>query len=206
MELKAMGIGVLGGSFDPIHLGHLAIAADVMAAFSLEKVLFVPAHRSPLREAPKVTPNERLHMCELATADNPCFGVSGIELQKPPPSYTMDTITEIQQNYPNQALTIIVGADLTQELEDWRAIKELLSKVRMIVVERPGTIEHDLKTLALKLGVESNRLQRHRTAGLEISSTDIRARIASNRPYRYYLHPAVWSHINKFGLYSDTHD
>ena len=118
----------------------------------------------------------------------------------------MDTITEIQQNYPNQALTIIVGADLTQELEDWRAIKELLSKVRMIVVERPGTIEHDLKTLALKLGVESNRLQRHRTAGLEISSTDIRARIASNRPYRYYLHPAVWSHINKFGLYSDTHD
>ena len=201
-----MGIGVLGGSFDPIHLGHLAIAADVMEAFSLERVLFVPAHRSPLRGAPKVTPYERLHMCELATADNPQFGVSGIELQKPPPSYTMDTIIEVQRNYPDQDLTIIVGADLAEELEDWRGIEELLSRVRMIVVERPGTIERDLKTLALKLGVASNRLQRHRTAGLEISSTDIRARIASNRSYRYYLHPAVWSYIKKFGLYANPHD
>lgn len=201
-----MGIGVLGGSFDPIHLGHLAIAADVADAFALDKVLFVPANRSPLRGPPTVASSERLQMCELATADNPKFEVSGVELNRPPPSYTMDTIAEVREQYPGQELTIIVGADLAEELEDWRAIEELLATVRMIVVERPGAAERDLEALAASLGVEANRLRRHRTAGLEISSTDIRARIASGRPYRYYLHPAVWSHIEKFELYANRED
>ncbi len=196
-----MGIGILGGSFDPIHLGHLAIAADVAEAFRLERVLFVPANRSPLRGPPTVAPAERLRMCELATADNPGFEVSGVELNRPPPSYTMDTIAEVREQYPGQELTIIVGADLAEELGDWRAIKELLASVRMVVVERPGAVERDLEALATGLGVEADRLRRHRTAGLEISSTDIRARIAAGRPYRYYLHPAVWSHIDKFELY-----
>lgn len=197
-----MGIGILGGSFDPIHLGHLAIAADVADAFALDRVLFVPANRSPLRAPHAVPPAERLRMCELATADNPLFEVSGVELNRPPPSYTLDTIAEVRAHYPGQELTIIVGADLAEELEDWRAIEELLATVRMVVVERPGAVERDLHALAESLGVGADQLQRHRTAGLEISSTDIRSRIAAGRPYRYYLHPAVWSHIEKFELYA----
>ncbi len=199
-----MGIGILGGSFDPIHLGHLAIAADVADAFGLDRVLFVPANRSPLRGPPAVPPADRLRMCELATADNPRFEVSGVELNRPPPSYTMDTIAEVREHFPDRQLTIIVGADLAEELEDWRAIEELLATVRMIVVERPGAVERDLEALAASLGVAADQLQRHRTAGLEISSTDIRARIAAGRPYRYYLHPAVWSHIEKFALYASN--
>ncbi len=199
-----MGIGILGGSFDPIHLGHLAIAADVADAFALDRVLFVPANRSPLRGPPAVPPAERLRMCELATADNPLFEVSGVELNRPPPSYTLDTIAEVREHQPGQELTIIVGADLAEELEDWREIEELLATVRMVVVERPGAVERDLHALAESLGVGADQLQRHRTAGLEISSTDIRSRIAAARPYRYYLHPAVWSRIEKFELYAGS--
>ena len=110
------GIGILGGSFDPIHRGHLAIAADVAEAYALAQILFVPAHRSPLRGAPIVATKERLRMCELATADNPRFEVSGLELERPPPSYTRDTIAEVRIRYPNRELTIIVGADLAEEL------------------------------------------------------------------------------------------
>ena len=149
-----------------------------------------------------MAPAERLRMCELATADNPRFDVLGVELNRPPPSYTMDTIAEVRELYPGRELTIIVGADLAAELEEWRAIEELLTAVRMIVVERPGAVEKDLIALAASLGVGSDRLRRHRTAGLDISSTDIRARIAAGRPYRYYLHRAVWSHIEEFALYA----
>ncbi|MDP6348615.1 MAG: nicotinate (nicotinamide) nucleotide adenylyltransferase [Chloroflexota bacterium] len=137
-DAAAGGIGILGGSFDPIHRGHLAIAADVAEAYALARVLFVPARRSPLRGAPAVAAEERLRMCELATAYNPRFEVSGLELERPPPSYTRDTIAEVRNRYPERELTIIVGADLAEELEEWRAIEELLNEVRMVVVERPG--------------------------------------------------------------------
>ncbi len=195
------GIGILGGSFDPIHRGHLAIAADVAEAYSLARILFVPAHRSPLRGAPAVAAGERLRMCELATADNPRFEVSGLELERPPPSYTRDTIAEIRSRYPDRELTIIVGADLAEELEEWRAIEELLAEVRMVVVERPGAAPRDLAALAARLGVDAGRLQKRQRAGPEISSTDIRARIAAGRPYADLVHPAVRRHIEALNLY-----
>ena len=196
-----MRMGILGGSFDPIHLGHLAIATDVAEANSLGKVLFIPANRSPLRRPAAVTASERLRMCELATADNPRLAASGLELERPPPSYTLDTIAEVRRRYPDWELTIIVGADLAEELEEWRAIEELLAEVRMVVVERPGTTPRDLGDLAASLGADPSRLLRHRTAGPEISSTDIRARIAAGRPYRQFVHPAVWAHIEDLNLY-----
>jgi len=195
------GIGILGGSFDPIHRGHLAIAADVAEAYALAQILFVPAHRSPLRGAPIVATKERLRMCELATADNPRFEVSGLELERPPPSYTRDTIAEVRIRYPNRELTIIVGADLAEELEEWRAIQELLTEVRMVVVERPGAAPRDLVALATRLGVDAGRLQKRMRAGPQIASTDIRARIAAGRPYADLVHPAVCRHIEDLNLY-----
>jgi nicotinate-nucleotide adenylyltransferase len=200
-EATPGGIGILGGSFDPIHRGHLAIAADVAEAYGLARILFVPAHRSPLRGAPTVAAAERLRMCELAAADNPRFEVSGLELERPPPSYTRDTITEVQGRYPDRELTIIVGADLAEELEEWRAIEELLAAVRMVVVERPGAVPRDLAALAARLGVDAGRLQERQRAGPEISSTDIRARIAAGRPYADLVHPAVAGYIEDLNLY-----
>ncbi len=200
-DAAAGGIGILGGSFDPIHRGHLAIASDVAEAYALARVLFVPARRSPLRGAPAVAAEERLRMCELATAYNPRFEVSGLELERPPPSYTRDTIAEVRNRYPERELTIIVGADLAEELEEWRAIEELLNEVRMVVVERPGAAPRDLAALAARLGVDAGQLQKRRRAGPEISSTDIRARIAAGRPYADLVHPAVGRHIEALNLY-----
>src|SRR5688572_27183259 len=135
-------IGVLGGSFNPIHHAHLFTAEVAAAAFSLERVLLVPAAQSPLKERAAVTAADRLAMTELAAEGNPLLVVSSVDVDRPPPSYTVETMALLQQEHTDADLYLILGIDALQDLLDWREPERLLDLARLIVVSRPG---HELE-------------------------------------------------------------
>lgn len=195
-----MKVGVYGGTFDPVHIGHLAVAADVAHAFGLDEVLFVPANRAPLRNAAEADGRRRYEMCRIATADNPRFRVSSAELDRPAPSFTVDTLAALRGQFPDTEFDLIAGADILRELKEWRGVGDLLATTRIIVVARPGFSEETLDAVAEELRAR-DRLLLHRSTRLHVASSDIRQRIAEGRPYRYYLHPAVAKYIERHGLY-----
>ena len=130
-------IGIFGGTFDPVHLGHLAIADDVANAFGLAEVLFVPNARSPLRQAPVASPSQRFEMCRLATSDNVKFSVSRVDIDRDGPSYAIDTIRLLRAGNRDCEFAFIAGTDVLDELRSWRDTDALLREALMIVVDRP---------------------------------------------------------------------
>ena len=198
-----MTIGIFGGTFDPIHLGHLAIADDVANAFGLAKVLFVPNARSPLRQASAASPAQRFEMCELATSENASFAVSRVEIDRDGPSYAIDTIRLLRAEYPNCEFAFIAGTDVLEELRRWRDIGALLQEALMIVVDRPGVDGGDVDRTASELGGDG-RIVRREAALMDVSSTEIRRRIRSGRPYRYLLHHRVYSYVRHHQIYEEA--
>ena len=195
-------IGVFGGTFDPIHVGHVAIANEVAGGFQMDQVLFVPNSRSPLRQTPIATGQDRSEMCRLATRENPIFSVSTVEIDRDGPSYAIDTIEILREAYPDDELALIAGMDIVDELLEWRDSSRLLENTLMIVVERPGFDEAKLRDVARELGAE-DRILPHRTTPLDISSTEIRRRIKAGLAYRHLLHDHVYQYIVRHGLYRD---
>jgi len=200
-----MKIAVYGGSFDPIHLGHLAVAEDVASAFEMARVVFVPALVSPLRHWPIAEAWRRVQMCQIATAGAPAFTVSEVDVRREPPSYTVDTLRDLRKEFPEDELHLIVGADALGELKDWRGVAELLSETKMIVVARPGFDGRKIDRVAAELQAPSGSLHLHDTTPLNISSTEIRRRIAAGLPFRHYVHPGVFGYIKRHGLYRGRH-
>lgn len=196
-------IGIMGGTFDPIHLGHLVTAEAVRSEFGLDEILFLPAADPPHKKGKKVTDAyHRLIMTHLAVASNPYFTVSRLEMERSGPSYTVDTMRELQQRFGDAAeFFFITGADEVNDLPDWHEPVELLRESRFIAATRHGC-KLNRERLEKTFGdLASERIFRLTTPQLEISSTDIREKVRTGVSIRYLVPPAVADYIDKEGLY-----
>jgi nicotinate-nucleotide adenylyltransferase len=197
-------IGIYGGTFDPIHIGHLAIAEDARYALALDQVLFVPAARQPLKgDSQGAAPTQRLQMTRLACASNPFFVVSDLELRRPPPSYTVDTLASLRAEAdPATELFFIIGADAARDLPRWYRAAEIIQLVYLTVVGRPG-YHLDLAELEARMPGIGARCTLIDGPQLDVSSSDLRARLATGRPTRYQILDPVLAYIAQHGLYRE---
>ena len=201
MPERKRRLGVLGGSFNPIHHAHLFTAQEAAAALRLDQVLLVPAAQSPFKRRAEVSSADRLAMTRLAAARNPQLRVSSVDVDRPPPSYTVDTLALLQELHPGAQLHLILGIDALQDFLEWREPERLLDLARLLVVSRPG---HKLQVPAAverQLGKRAKRITLHEMPMLEVSSTEIRCRLQRGRPVRYLLPDAVERYIRDRGLY-----
>ena len=193
-------IGILGGTFDPIHVGHLAIAEEVRVTLSLDRVLFVPAAYQPLKaHRPGADAHHRLAMVRLACATNDFFSVSDVEITRPGPSYTVTTLQSLHDMNMG-ALFFILGADALQDLPRWREAARIPELTSMVAVQRPGTMLH-IEPLFAKLPMLRERLATVEGPRLDISSSELRQRVIDGRPLRYLVPDAVAAYIAEHGLY-----
>ncbi len=195
-------IGVLGGTFDPIHFGHLAAAEEARLALDLERVLFVPAGVSPLKRDQARTPAlHRLAMTRLAVASNPHFAVSTVDLDREGPSYTVDTLAILQAELgPAAELFFIVGADSLVDLARWHDPARLIQLCHLVAVSRPP-YEYDPAALERALPGVTERVIYLPVPLLDIASSDLRRRVREGRSIRYYVPAAVVDYIQAHNLY-----
>jgi len=206
--LKAMEkekIGIFGGSFNPIHTGHLIMAQDAEIAFDLDRILFVPAAIPPHKLTQTlVTPHQRLDMVRLALADRAAWEVSDVEIRRGGVSYSIDTVRHFATIYPEAELYFIIGGDTLPELHTWKEITSLIDLCRFVTMVRPGfdpqTLRHvDLKLDRRHLDDLINRVTVGHVIG--ISSTEIRMHVAKNTSIRYLVPDAVERYIHEHQLY-----
>jgi len=191
-------IGLFGGTFNPVHTGHLIIAEMVRGHYNLDKVIFIPAKIQPQKGTKGVAgADHRINMINYAIKGNPDFSSSDIELKRVGPSYTIDTLTILKKNFGDAAsFYFIIGADAFAEIDLWKNYREIACLCRLIVVSREGSAVDPGK---LKLFEE--RISEMKIKGIGISSTDIRARLKAGRTVRYLLPAKVMEYIVKNGLY-----
>lgn len=196
-------VGVLGGTFDPIHLGHLIIAEEVRQRVGLEEVLFVPAGQLWLKGEKNISAAQhRLEMAILATASDPHFNVSTIELERPGSTYSIDTIVELKAGLGARAkLYLIVGFDALAELPSWKDPKRLVEMSQLVGVARPGYAEFDLRSLESRIPGASERIMIVDVPQIDISATGIRRRVAQGLSIRYLVPEAVERYIAEHNLY-----
>jgi nicotinate-nucleotide adenylyltransferase len=189
MERAMMKIGVFGGTFDPVHVGHLAIAQAALETAGLDRVVFVPAKRSPLKEAgPVAGEADRLAMLQAATKDEPRFAVSRVALDRDGPSYTVDTLEALRTE---GELFLILGSDAHAELARWKSPDRVRRLAKILVARRPGAPEGGQPGDALFFDAPS----------LDLSSRELRARASRGLSLRYLVPDEVWRHIARTGLY-----
>lgn len=200
--MRTKRIGIMGGTFDPIHVGHLVAAEEARVRFALDRVMFVPCGEPPHKKDYRVTDREhRYAMTVSATSTNPAFEVSRIEIDRPGPSYTVDTLRELREADPQSSSYFITGADGILAVLTWRDPRELVQFCEFIAVTRPG---YDLGELEQALGPQ---LMQHvhllSIPGIDISSTEIRRRVAAGLPVKYLTPLEVEAYIIEQGLYRD---
>lgn len=208
MNKKQSRIGVMGGTFNPIHYGHLVTAEEALFQFKLDKVIFMPAGMPPHKTDKEILPpEERYLLTVIATASNPDFVVSRLEIERKGPSYTIDTLLELQNIYgPETELVFITGADAVWEILTWKDAKKLVKLTEFIAATRPGySLEKFKKLHVLPEGREKGkpRVSIMEIPALAISSTDIRKRVRENRPIRYLVPEGVANYIYKCGFWKD---
>jgi nicotinate-nucleotide adenylyltransferase len=199
-------VGVIGGTFDPVHYGHLVIAEEVYAALDLAEMVFVPAGHPPHKPDSLVaTGLHRLAMLELAIANNPHFSISRVDLDRPGPSYTVETLRLLRQQWGQQtAIYFLIGWDSLEDLLTWHDPAGVLEQLSYLVaVRRPGYNEESeyRDSLEARLPGIKQRLLVVSAPQLEISSTDLRTRIAEGRPIKYQLPESVEQYIEQYRLY-----
>ncbi len=199
-----MKTGILGGTFDPVHNGHIKIACGVCRQLKLDAMLFIPAAISPFKVETCETPlPHRLRMVELAIAGIPGFSISRIEADRPGTSYTVDTL-ETLKNRSGEAseLFFIIGLDSLRTLPEWKAPDRIISLCRLVTVRRPGYELPDIKKLETRVPGLSERLTILDGPLVDVSSTDIRRRIAAGQDIAGMVPPAVAEYIRKNNLYT----
>jgi nicotinate-nucleotide adenylyltransferase len=187
---------VLGGTFDPIHLGHLRAAENAREALALDEVLFVPSGRPPHRTAPLSSGLDRFAMVALATALHPAFVASDVELARGGPSYTADTLEELRRGQPADALFLIVGSDTFPEMQSWKDPERLFALCTVAVADRPGAPA----AVPPRPGT-TMRVERLSGPGLAVSATEVRQRVREGRSVRYLVPEGVADYVVKRGLY-----
>jgi nicotinate-nucleotide adenylyltransferase len=192
-------IGIMGGTFDPIHHGHLVAAEEARWQFRLDQVLFIPTGQ-PWQKPVGVSPAEdRYLMTVIATASNPAFAVSRLEVDTPGPSYTVDTLRRLRAELPEGTrLLFIGGADLLQQLLTWKEPEQVLELAELIAATRP---DFDVDDVVQKVPGAAGRVHRMEIPALAISSSDIRARVARGAPIEYLVPEGVARYIEKRALY-----
>ena len=198
MEHTRRRVGVMGGTFDPIHHGHLVAASEVLAWFDLDEVVFVPTGEPWQKQSREVSPAEdRYLMTVIATASNPRFWVSRVDIDRKGPTYTIDTLRDLRAEMPNAELYFITGADALADIFTWRDAEELFELAHFVGCTRPGYAMEDA-TLA---GIPKHRVTIVEIPALAISSTECRNRKAAGEPVWYLVPDGVVQYINKYSLY-----
>jgi nicotinate-nucleotide adenylyltransferase len=214
-----VSLGVLGGTFDPIHVAHLRLAEELRESLSLERVLFVPAARPPLKSGALAAFADRVEMARLATASNPGFDVSDLESEREGPSYTVDTLREIARRHPGERLWFLLGSDTVRDLDQWHEPRALFELASLAIVSRPGSGAASVGELIpaslageLRDGPEGllhpsgNELRLLPFAPLSVSASEIRRRIALGASVRYLVPDAVLDYVRKHRLYETNEE
>ena len=195
-------LGILGGTFDPVHYGHLVAAQESAWALALERVLFVPVCRQPLKEStPLGDPEHRTAMVRLAVAGNPLFQLSTVDLDRGGISYTVDTLKVLRTVYPGAELYFILGMDALTDLPRWRDPAAIVELACIAAVRRGGWKDVDLSGLQKALPKAAGRVKIVDMPELDISASDVRQRLREGRPIRYLVPDAVAAYIEARGLY-----
>jgi nicotinate-nucleotide adenylyltransferase len=194
--MSKIRLGVMGGTFDPIHNGHLVAASEAASAFGLDKVLFVPTGE-PWQKQDITASEHRLAMTTLAIAGNPLFEISAVDVQRAGPTYTVDTLREIHESNPDADVYFITGADSIAQIESWKDSSQIWPLAHFVGVTRPG---HSLEVPK----TASGNVSLLEIPALAISSTDIRARVKSGKPIEYLLPNSVIDYIHAHHLYQGT--
>ncbi len=195
---KRRRIGVMGGTFDPIHHGHLVAASEVQAWFDLDEVVFVPTGKPYQKTNRMVSPAEhRYLMTVIATAANPRFTVSRVDIDRHGPTYTVDTLTDLAALYPGAGLFFITGADALSEILSWRSPEEMFALAEFVGCTRPGYVMDEVHLE----GIPKDRVTIVEIPALAISSTDCRDRTARGEPVWYLVPDGVVQYISKHRLY-----
>ncbi len=199
-----MDIGVLGGTFDPIHNGHLIIAEDARVKLGLERVFFVPAGEPWLKGHISIASGaHRLEMVRLAIAANPHFIVSTVDLDRSGPSYTEDTLTDLRRDLGEGVnLYFIVGIDVLAEFPTWRHPERIVQMCHMVAAKRPGSLAMDTEPMERRMPGIENRIISLNNPLIDISSTDIRQRIAAGLPITNLVPTSVERYIVEHELYA----
>ena len=199
-----MKIGIMGGTFDPVHLAHLIVAEEVRSSLALDKVMFIPAGDPWMKADRKITPAaNRLEMVRLAIAHNPFFELSTVEIEHPGWTYTVDTLEQLSKDLKEKTmLFLMIGWDGLKYMPQWKAPDRISRMATLVTFPRPGVPEPDISVLEKSMPGVSHRMVRLERPYIGISSTDIRERIASGKSIRYLVPAEVESYIAEHKLYT----
>jgi len=187
-----MKIGILGGTFNPIHIGHLILAEESREKLGLDKIIFIPTNLPPHKGGVEVAAaSKRLAMLRRATRGNRCFFVSDIEIKRKGFSYTIETIRELESLYPKQELYFITGSDLLKYLDDWKDLNKIIKMVKFVVAKRPGYPLEEIPSYISTLQIRA----------VDVSAFEIRSRIRRRKSFRYLVPEGVYKYIKENKLY-----
>lgn len=214
MHQSKRAIGVLGGTFDPIHFGHLRLALELHQAFDLDHIRIIPCSQPVHRKQPIASPDERLAMVRRAVIDEPALKIDDCEIRRKGPSYTIDTLLELRKKNPHTSFCILIGIDAFLGFTSWHRWQDILDHAHLIVAHRPNYhLPHTgvvAKLIRERLVEDATLLHKkpggciflHPITSLEISATDIRKQIAMGKNPRYLLPDNVYEYVEKHGIYS----
>jgi nicotinate-nucleotide adenylyltransferase len=192
---RSLRLGLYGGTFDPVHLGHLLAARDALEQMSLDAVLFIPCARSPFKAgAPRTTDAQRVAMLRHALKGEPRFWFSRCELDRPAPSYTIDTAREVRAAFPHATFFWLIGADLMARLHEWHGWADLRREVKFLLLERG-------EGMRVPAAVRRAVLDLPHPRRVDISATEIRRRVKARLPIDHLVPASVAAYINRAGLY-----
>lgn len=200
-----MRLGIFGGTFDPPHIAHLILAAEALSQLKIDRILWVLTPEPPHKLGQEITPLDiRLRLLKSALGDDPAFELSPVDIDRPPPHYAVDTMHLLAGQYPGAELVYLMGGDSLRDLPTWHEPQQFIRSCKFLgVMHRPGDLAR-LDEVETKLPGISTKVRWIVLPLLQVSSTDIRQRIAEGRPYRYFLPAPVYDLIKSNGLYHAT--
>ena len=200
-------LGILGGTFNPPHLAHLVCAREAREQLGLDRVVLMPVHRPPHKPLPDDPgPEHRVRMCELAAAGEERLEVSRLEVDRGGRSYTVDTLRVLHERSPGDHLTFVVGGDMARSLAEWRAPDEVLELAELAVFEREGAGRREIEPAVASVGAAGERVRYLEMPRMDVSSSQVRTRVAAGRSIRCLVPEPVADYIAEHGLYRSPED
>lgn len=200
-----MRLGIIGGTFDPTHIGHLIISQETLLQHKLKKVIFIPAGKSPLKGRQATTAYQRWEMLNIAISSNPYFTASSIEIDREGPSYTVDTLKALKKEYGNSAeMYLIIGMDSFLDIIQWKKPREIANLCFLCVARRPGYKESDIANVEKVLPEIKDRYVFIQAPFIDISSTEIRQRVKEGSTIKYLVPEGVEDYIREKRLYKEN--